>query len=1521
MLSRTGTKKNLISGFIFALIISLLFAPAISEAADIKAVPSATRVSPGENFFIDIMAENIPSEGLGAVQFRLNIEASPSVVSGIPDASQVGSSEIALATPMITGAPTASRSGIGEFFLNAAGTNGILMIDNGSPGSSGSYSFLYTFAHTAGAILPSGSGSIARFHFAAGRDVAAENITITLSDVMLLKGEDAYPLDTVTGAVVQLGCMTTVPDLLGLSREDALLLLQNAGLLPGNIYEINNPGGYALNSVLAQSQPYGTSVLCETQIDLAINTPPAEVSGAVATDITGDENGTVALSWNPSVSGDTAGYRIYLVSGSQILLKEINNPVAAGTEISGLPNGQVSQLKITVYDGFGNESQGSIISAVAIDDVAPRIVIEGITEGAFYSSSVLPSISVTDAFLSVKEMLLNGIAYTMAAIGIEGNYALKVTATDLSGNTATKEIGFVIDKTPPSILVSGIEKGGYYNADLYPVILVTDSNLHGTTSTLNGSAFTSGTVVGQEGAYELSITAVDKAGNSSSDSYTFYIDKTKPVSSITTGEPKFVIPGEIFVTGSTPFALTGIDEGVIVSGIDRIEYRLNNSLWNTYQSFFTLAGLADGVSTIDYRSIDIAGNTEDYQTLPVKSDNTPPNTVMEIGIPAFTGTDGSVYITQSTDITLSASDLLSGVMKTEYKVGDGPWTLYAAPFRIAEEGGWTVYYRSVDNLGNIETEKSRSFVIDSAPPVSTILTGNPNYTDSSGNAYATEHTVFEITATDSGSGVLKTEYRINDGAWTPYAQFNIPSEGNNRVEYRSMDNAGNTEAIKTFDVVIDNTPPVTEITAGEPKFTSSDGKLYVSETTVFTLTFTDNLSGVSKTEYRIDSGEWQAYAPFTISLEGIHAIGYRSIDNLGNTEIEKTLAVFIDNTPPSSVITVGDPKHQVDDTFYISGKTEFSITATDSVSGLNRVEYKIDGGLITTYTVPFTLSAYSDGNHTITYRSVDNNGNTEADRNIAVVLDNTAPESVISASDPLIEGVVNIISPKTRFTITPAAGSSDYKEIKYSIDGGLWQTYFANFSLSGLIAGPHTISFKAYDNLGNEEAAKTLEVRMIVMEVAKEVLPRVVLAGAWWCPDPDDDDDDDGDEGNNNGNNGNNNGNNGNNNDDNGQNSFRNAVDRLSAILSSSSIPFYMPTSEEDFKISIRSGMYNTYMLINFMRDDDLGKELREAVNHGDGIIYIKAKPVKEAVVDEMFGVDFKGISRVKGLTVNLPESPISEAGTLTCGNIKKVRKSELISETAQVLGTYADKRQNIYPAVISNRYGNGKAVLFNFNLLEFPETDKVAELIVNSINYSAPDQRQTLALDSVPVRIDINNSTEPAEIKVTETLPYGTTADAIIPSGTLSGSTIKWELPLASNQNSMFGYRLNLPDLAGDYQAETSVTYSNRGNYRLYGNYSLNVTVSQSSTDLLSGIINDLESLTPPTNKDRRKIENAIDELNKIDQNKKAEKNIKYILNALEELSGTSADVSADVSAIRLKIDELLRIWQKKWVLAFEAN
>jgi hypothetical protein len=95
-----------------------------------------------------------------------------------------------------------------------------------------------------------------------------------------------------------------------------------------------------------------------------------------------------------------------------------------------------------------------------------------------------------------------------------------------------------------------------------------------------------------------------------------------------------------------------------------------------------------------------------YQLLGPGGDTTPPVTIATLD----GDMSGSVYTTDVT-VTLTATDAESGVNYTTYKVDDGTWTTYSAPFVVSGNGEHTVAFYSVDNAGNTETQKSTPFTI------------------------------------------------------------------------------------------------------------------------------------------------------------------------------------------------------------------------------------------------------------------------------------------------------------------------------------------------------------------------------------------------------------------------------------------------------------------------------------------------------------------------------------------------------------------------------------------------------------------------------------------------------------------------------------------------------------------------------------------------------------------------------------------------------------------------------------------
>lgn len=93
------------------------------------------------------------------------------------------------------------------------------------------------------------------------------------------------------------------------------------------------------------------------------------------------------------------------------------------------------------------------------------------------------------------------------------------------------------------------------------------------------------------------------------------------------------------------------------------------------------------------------------------------------------------------------------------------------------------------------------------------------------------------------------------------------------------------------------------------------------------------------------------------------------------------------------------------------------------------------------------------------------------------VRDTVAPTTTVNTGSPKYAvDTFLFVSDATVFTFSAADDTSGVRETKYRIDSGTWNTYTAEFSLSYLSEGSHTIGYFSIDNAGNEESEKTLGV-------------------------------------------------------------------------------------------------------------------------------------------------------------------------------------------------------------------------------------------------------------------------------------------------------------------------------------------------------------------------------------------------------------------------------------------------------------
>lgn len=141
------------------------------------------------------------------------------------------------------------------------------------------------------------------------------------------------------------------------------------------------------------------------------------------------------------------------------------------------------------------------------------------------------------------------------------------------------------------------------------------------------------------------------------------------------------------------------------------------------------------------------------------------------------------------NVALSAADLGSWVSSTRYAINGGSPITYSGPIAVSGEGVTTVTYRSVDFAGNTETTQSALVRIDKTAPTSS-ATVLPTYKSAA---------TVEIDSSDaSGSGVLTTEWRIDDEEWVSGSTATLSyDEGPHVLQYRSTDAVGNVEQAKS----------------------------------------------------------------------------------------------------------------------------------------------------------------------------------------------------------------------------------------------------------------------------------------------------------------------------------------------------------------------------------------------------------------------------------------------------------------------------------------------------------------------------------------------------------------------------------------------------------------------------------------------------------------------------------------------------------------------------------------------------
>jgi len=407
----------------------------------------------------------------------------------------------------------------------------------------------------------------------------------------------------------------------------------------------------------------------------------------------------------------------------------------------------------------------------------------------------------------------------------------------------------------------------------------------------------------------------------------------------------------------------------------------------------------DGLWNLIVESKDWAGNVSSMVAGPfeVTHDIRPPRTGIVVGEPKY-GQE-PVYITSDTQFALAPVDDYFaigdgkglGLSLTEYSIDIDEWTTYTETFTVTLPGGpHTIYYRSIDKVGLREETKSLDIVIDNrVPQIILIIEGNLS-TNGIDN-FASLSCEYRLAVRGDSSWVDYTQFKVDSSDWKTYTvPFSLNTTGEHMIKYRIVSKTGNPEKENVFKIFVDDTPPQTTLSSSPPLFRD----IYASTATVYSITGIDTLvdgkaSGIAEIKYRIDGQEFKTYLENFVLTGGEHTIHYYGRDNVNNVEEENSFDVIVDTIPPHTMLIPSESYRDGEDIFAPISCT-YSLESSQNLSGVNRIEFSIDNGNWKVYESPFSF--YTEGEHKIKYKAVNNTGVWEEEEQFRVIVDAKGPK-------------------------------------------------------------------------------------------------------------------------------------------------------------------------------------------------------------------------------------------------------------------------------------------------------------------------------------------------------------------------------------------------------------------------------------------------------------------------------------------------------------------------------------------------
>ena len=704
---------------------------------------------------------------------------------------------------------------------------------------------------------------------------------------------------------------------------------------------------------------------------------------------------------------------------------------------------QVITVSATANDNAGNAMETRADYTLVLDSIAPTVessYAQANNNGAFLNakyanSDVTYSVNVTERFLNVLKVTLNGVTYTLEelnsqkdALGIkeismdpvndfadttdstvykftivfhkDGEYTVQTKVADAAGNTGEdKEFSFVIDTVRPdmqvtytayrpngtSFVLDPSQGRAYANEEVSYVAVtavITERNFDAKDAKVAYTAVNSKGKAVKVADYDAAIREEwTNKGNVSTEDNRFVYELSLPTISV---DANYDFAYDYTDLAGNPINET-IKQAVTLDrvkpeGTVTVEDLVNGSAsetWNKFLSAITFGHF--GKNSVR------ASMTSDDETA---------------------GVAATQYLTSAKALTRSELEARTG------------WTGYSSKISLAASQNLVVYEKITDKAGNIQYISTDGIIVDNVAPVVKITPTNPGW--GKGVYSAADNPGFDISVTDpvvndAYAGLKTISYTITNGttgyvesgtlanlertshlqSWTGHVTINPDNFYSNdvRVKVTADDWSTNDAASEEISIKVDNKAPI--VTFSFDQSDVHNGKYYNNDKTLtitvdernFDESYQPQVTSTAGGGYSISgwshNGEIHT-ATVTFSGDSDYTVTYDCFDLAGNKSNTEKLDEFtVDKTKP--VIQVSyDNNSALNNNYYKEARTatititehnfnpgEVTVTTTAQLDGAAASAPGVSGWSGSGDTHVATVSYSADADYTFTISATD----------------------------------------------------------------------------------------------------------------------------------------------------------------------------------------------------------------------------------------------------------------------------------------------------------------------------------------------------------------------------------------------------------------------------------------------------------------------------------------------------------------------------------------------------------------------